>query len=209
MLELLGEVFEALKAHHLAEEPFFERLFGNFQAFPGSCDVLKTRQPKFSYMTRLLTQVELSVVDTHRDHLSFGGHICGAIAKTQFGLQGVEVGLELGLLLHAWRLVFTPISTVVFQLLLATGKRVVGLAAVQPGHRTPDPFEKLKLCGQLCNNDIHTFRISKVYDKLSYVAGKALVLFHKAFVLLVDFENFANAVRGRFSLKIYKKYINL
>lgn len=34
----------------------------------------------------------------------------------------------------------------------------------------------------------------------TYVAGKTLVLFHEAFVLLVDLENFAYAVRGRFSL---------
>lgn len=104
-------------------------------------------------------------MDTHRDHLSFGGHIRGAIAKTQFGLQGVEVGLELGLLLHAGRLVFTSISTVVFQLLLATGKRVVGLAAVQPGHCATDPFEKLKFWNSFCNIDTYGISKIRIYDK--------------------------------------------
>lgn len=47
---------------------------------------------------------------TYRNHLAFGGHVCGAVAQAQFGLQGVEVGLQLGFLLHAWWFVFTPVS---------------------------------------------------------------------------------------------------
>lgn len=81
---------------------------------------------------------------TYRDHLAFGGHVSGAVAKAQFGLQSVKVGLKLSLLLHAWWLVLTPVSTVVFQLFLATGKRVVGLTAVQPGHCAADPFQELR-----------------------------------------------------------------
>lgn len=38
---------------------------------------------------------------------------------------------------------YLPVSTVVFQFFLATGKRVVGLAAVQPRHGTPDPVQQL------------------------------------------------------------------
>lgn len=37
----------------------------------------------------------------------------------------------------------------------------------------------------------------------TYIAGKTFILFHKAFILLVDFENFADAVRGRLSLQKY------
>lgn len=47
-------------------------------------------------------------VDTYRDHLAFGGHVRGAVAQTKLGLEGVEVRLQLGLLLHTWRLVLTP-----------------------------------------------------------------------------------------------------
>lgn len=82
---------------------------------------------------------------TYRYHLAFSGHVSRAVAKAQFGLQCVEVGLKLSLLLHAWWLVLTPVSTVVFQLFLATDKRVVGLAAVQPRHCAADPFQKLKV----------------------------------------------------------------
>lgn len=39
----------------------------------------------------------------------------------------------------------------------------------------------------------------------TYITGKTLILFHEAFVLLVDFENFADAVRGRLSLWILHK----
>lgn len=41
------------------------------------------------------------------------------------------------------------------------------------------------------------FYFTQIY---TYIAGETFVLFHEAFVLLVDFENFADAVRGRFSL---------
>lgn len=40
VLELLGQVVQTLKAHHLAQQPFFERLLGDLQALPSSSDVL-------------------------------------------------------------------------------------------------------------------------------------------------------------------------
>lgn len=39
-----------------------------------------------------------------------------------------------------WR---SPVGTIVLQFLLAAGKRVVGLAAVEPGHGAADPVQQL------------------------------------------------------------------
>lgn len=47
-------------------------------------------------------------MNTYRNHLALSRHVGGAVAQAQLGLQGVEVGLELSLLLHTWRLVLTP-----------------------------------------------------------------------------------------------------
>lgn len=44
----------------------------------------------------------------------------------------------------------------------------------------------------------HTFTL---YIYLTYVAGKAFVLLHEAFIFLVNFEDLANSICGGFSLK--------
>lgn len=55
----------------------------------------------------------------------------------------------------SWMLL--PVSTVVFQFFLATGKRVVGLAAVQPWHRTPDPVQQLLNWNMDHKYNVYTF----------------------------------------------------
>lgn len=49
-------------------------------------------------------------VNTDRDHLALGGHVRGPVAEPQLGLQRVEVGLQLGLLLDAGWLVLTSVT---------------------------------------------------------------------------------------------------
>lgn len=142
VLELLSQMLEPLEPHHLREQPVLERLLRRLQALPGLVDV--------------------------RDHFALGRHVGRSVAQPELGLQRVEVGLEFGLLLDARRLVLAPVGAVLLELLLAAGERVVGLAAVQPGHGASDPFEQIR--------------------------GQALVLLHEALVLLVDLQHLADPV---------------
>lgn len=48
------------------------------------------------------------VHNTHRNHLALSWHVGGAVTKTEFSLEGVEVCFQLGFLLYTWWLVFTP-----------------------------------------------------------------------------------------------------
>ena len=41
----------------------------------------------------------------------------------------------------------------------------------------------------------------------AYVTGEAFILFHETFVLLVDFEDFADSVGGSFRLKRHTQFI--
>lgn len=81
--------------------------------------------------------------ETHRNHLAFGRHVSRAVRQAQLRLQRVEVGLELRLLLDARGLVLAAILTVLVQLLLHAGQRVVGLARLEPRERATDPFQQL------------------------------------------------------------------
>lgn len=117
MLELLGQMLETLQAHGLSQQPLLEGLLGQLQTLPRVRDV--------------------------RHGLALGGQIGGTIRETQLGLQRVEVRLQLGLLLDAWRLVLAPVGAVLLQLLLHSGQRVVSLARVQPRHRAADPLQQL------------------------------------------------------------------
>ena len=49
------------------------------------------------------------------------------VGQPELGLEGVEVGLQLGLLLHPWGLVLPPVLPVLLQLLLDRNKRVAAL----------------------------------------------------------------------------------
>ena len=64
--------------------------------------------------------------------------------KSVSSLEGVEVGLQLGLLLDARRLVLAPVLAVLLQLLLHRHQRVARLAALQPRQRAADPLQQLK-----------------------------------------------------------------
>jgi hypothetical protein len=80
---------------------------------------------------------------TYSNHLAFSWHVGGAVGEAQFGLQGVEVGLELGLLLDTGWLVLAAVGAVLLQFLLHADQAVVGLAALQPGHGAADPLQQL------------------------------------------------------------------
>jgi len=83
-------------------------------------------------------------IDTYGDHFALGGHVRWSVGQTQFRLQCVEVGLQLGFLFDTWGLVLPAVSSVFLQFPLDAGQRVVGLAALQPGHGPPDPLQQLK-----------------------------------------------------------------
>jgi len=78
---------------------------------------------------------------TYRNHLALGGHVGGAVAESQAGLEGVEGGLQLGLLLQLGWLVTLAVVTELLQLLLCTGQCVVCRTVLQPGRGTADPLQ--------------------------------------------------------------------
>ena len=80
---------------------------------------------------------------THADGFALSGQVGGPVGEAQLGLQRVEVGLQLGLLLDTRRLVLAPVVAVLVQLLLHPGQRVVGLTRLQPGQSAPDPLQQL------------------------------------------------------------------
>ena len=49
------------------------------------------------------------------------------VGQPELGLEGVEVGLQLGLLLHPWGLVLPPVLPVLLQLLLNCNQGVAAL----------------------------------------------------------------------------------
>ena len=104
MFEFLGQMFKTFQSHEFSEEPFFEAFFCAQESVPGALDV--------------------------GDHFAFGGHVGGAIGEPQFGLQGVKVGLEFGLLFDPWRLMFPSVFAVFFQLLLHGDQGVSGLTTL-------------------------------------------------------------------------------
>ena len=118
VLELLGQVLQALQAHELGQQPLLEALLGAQEAVPRALNV--------------------------RDHLALGGDVGGAVGQAQLGLEGVEVGLQLGLLLDARRLVLAAVLAVLLQLLLDGHQRVARLAALQPGQGAADPLKELE-----------------------------------------------------------------
>ena len=80
---------------------------------------------------------------THRHHLALGGHEGRPVADPQLGLQGVEVDLQLALLLHLGRLVLPAIIPEVLQLLLHGLHGLLRSPVLKPGDRAPNPFQKL------------------------------------------------------------------
>ena len=78
VLELLGQMLQPFEPHELCQQPLLESLLGAEEAVPRALDV--------------------------GDHLALGGDVGGAVGQAKLGLEGVEVGLQLGLLLHAWGL---------------------------------------------------------------------------------------------------------
>ena len=85
VLELLGQVLQTLKPHQLGQEPLLESLLAPEKAVPGPLDI--------------------------GDHLALSWHVGGAVGQAELGLEGVEVGLQLGLLLHPGGLVLPPVLT--------------------------------------------------------------------------------------------------
>lgn len=77
---------------------------------------------------------------TYRDHLSLGGHEGGPVAQPQLGLQGVEVDLQLTLLLDAGRLVDAAVVPEVLQLLLHGPHLLLRHAVLQPRDGLADPL---------------------------------------------------------------------
>ncbi len=118
VLELLGQVFKTFQPHQLSQEPLLEALFAAEETVPGTLDI--------------------------GDHLAFCGHVGRSVGQTELGLEGVEVCLQLGLLLDTWGLVLAAVLAVLLQLLLDGHEGVAGLTALQPGQSSSDPFQKLK-----------------------------------------------------------------
>ena len=81
---------------------------------------------------------------SHRHHLALGGHEGGPVAEPQLGLQGVEVDLQLTLLLHTRRLVDAAVVTEVLQLLLHGAHGLLRHAVLQPGDGAADPLQQLQ-----------------------------------------------------------------
>ena len=81
---------------------------------------------------------------THRHHLALGGHEGGAVAEAQLGLQGVEVDLQLALLLHLGGLVHAAVVAEVLQLGLHGVHGLLRHAVLQPGHGSADPLQQLR-----------------------------------------------------------------
>ena len=86
VLELLGQMLEPLQSHELGQQPLLEGLLAGEESQPGTLDV--------------------------RDQLALGGHVGWPVGEAQLGLQGVEVGLQLGLLLDPGGLVFPAVLAV-------------------------------------------------------------------------------------------------
>jgi len=117
VLELLGQVVEALEAHELGEEPLLEAALGELEALPGAGDVA--------------------------DELALAGQVGRPVAEAQLGLEGGEVGLEFGLLLELGRLLDAAVVAELAEFLLGARQCVVGQAGLEPGGHTADPFEEL------------------------------------------------------------------
>ena len=86
---------------------------------------------------------------TYRDHLALRGHEGGPVAKPQLGLQGVEVDLQLALLLHFGRLVEAAVISEVLQLLLHGLHGVLRQPVLQPGDGAADPLQQLHRDGNV------------------------------------------------------------
>lgn len=65
------------------------------------------------------------------------------VGKPELGLERVEVGLELGLLLHPGWLVLPPVLPVLLQLFLNGHQGVSGLTALKPWQCPANPLEQL------------------------------------------------------------------
>lgn len=89
---------------------------------------------------QLKQQINPKSASTYRNHLSFGGQVGWPVAEPQFGLQGVEVGLKPGLLLHTRGLVHAPVVAELVQLLVHSHQGVVGCSVFQPWGGSSDPF---------------------------------------------------------------------
>lgn len=87
---------------------------------------------------------KLKIRPAHRHHLALGGHEGRPVAEPQFGLQGVEVDLQLAFLLHTGRLVDTAVVTEILQLLLHGAHGLLRHAVLQPGDGAADPLQQLQ-----------------------------------------------------------------
>merc|ERR1719430_751192 len=130
------------------QQPFLKGLLAGEKSQPGTLDV--------------------------SNQLTLCWHVGWPVGQPELGLEGVEVGLKLGLLLHPGGLVLPPVLPVLLQLLLNCNQRVAALSGLEPWKGSPDPLKQ--------------------------VAGKPLVLLHQPLVVLVDLEYLADPVGGHLSL---------
>ncbi len=91
---------------------------------------------------------------TYRHHLALGGHEGRAVAQAELGLQGVEVDLQLTLLLNAWRLVDAPVVTEILQLLLHGTHGLLRHAVLQPRDGATDPLQQLQRDGAVRDGEM-------------------------------------------------------
>lgn len=82
---------------------------------------------------------------TYRHHLALRRHEGGPVAEPQLGLEGVEVNLQLALLLDLGRFVEAAVVSEVLELLLHGLHGVLRHTVLQPRDGTADPLQQL-LC---------------------------------------------------------------
>ena len=94
------------------------------------------RQHNRKLQTELLNAEGVS----HRHHLPLGWHISWSVADAEFGLERVEVDLQLALLLDFGGLVHTAIVTEVLQLSPHGHHSLFWGLILEPGRSTIDPL---------------------------------------------------------------------
>ena len=153
LTKLLCQVVESFQPADLVEQPLLVALLRPLQVPPGLVDVLQRQWKRLSDSGKLRYPTGEAESGTHRDHLALGGHEGGPVAQSQFGLQGVEVDLQLALLLHLGRLVEAAVISEVLQLLLHGLHGVLRHAVLQPGDGATDPLQQLqraRVCVCVC-----------------------------------------------------------
>lgn len=96
-------------------------------------------------LSNLVCSCFTECVVTYRHHLALRRHEGGPVAEPQLGLEGVEVNLQLALLLDLGRFVEAAVVSEVLELLLHGLHGVLRHTVLQPRDGTADPLQQL-LC---------------------------------------------------------------